>query len=117
MQRLNQEVVGRLAQSVRTIGLMNPISVQQIGLNQYALVAGWHRLEAIKQLDYPTIRANLLDCTSADQVKLAEIDENLMRQDLSAAERALHLLERKRLYEKLYPDAPAHGGDGALSPG
>ena len=38
-----------------------------------------------------------------DAALLAEIDENLCRAELSAAERALHLAARKRLYEALHP--------------
>jgi hypothetical protein len=33
-----------------------------------------------------------------------EIDENLIRADLSPAERALHIDARKALYEKLHPE-------------
>ena len=37
----------------------------------------------------------------ADQ---AEIDENLIRADLTPAENALHTARRKELYEKLHPE-------------
>jgi N6-adenosine-specific RNA methylase IME4 len=41
----------------------------------------------------------------------SQIDENLIRADLSPAERALHMGERKRLYEKLHPETQ-HGAIG-----
>jgi hypothetical protein len=47
---------------------------------------------------------------AADQAELIEIDENLIRADLSDAERAMHLARRKVLYDAR-PDAPKHGGD------
>jgi N6-adenosine-specific RNA methylase IME4 len=47
----------------------------------------------------------------ADAALLTEIDENLIRADLSPAERAMHLRERKLLYEKLHPETK-HGGTG-----
>jgi ParB family chromosome partitioning protein len=46
-----------------------------------------------------------------DQALLAEIDENLIRAELSPAERALHIAHRKELYEKIHPDIDKHGGD------
>ena len=45
-----------------------------------------------------------------DEAKLLQIDENLCRAELSPAERAAHLVERKRLYETLHPET-GHGGD------
>ena len=77
------------------------------------LVAGWHRLEATRQLKHDTIRAVVLEGLDADAALLTEIDENLVRADLSPAERAIHLAERKRLYEKLHPQTK-HGGDRKL---
>jgi ParB family chromosome partitioning protein len=87
MRQLRPQVVSEIAESIRSVGLINPISLQQCG-SQYMLVAGRHRFEAIKQLEHTSIRAMVLDCTSADQVALAELDENLIRADLSPAERA-----------------------------
>jgi N6-adenosine-specific RNA methylase IME4 len=44
---------------------------------------------------------------------LAEIDENLVRADLSPAERAMHVGRRKELYEKLHPETKTGGAPGA----
>jgi ParB-like chromosome segregation protein Spo0J len=65
---------------------------------------------AARRLGRDTIPAILRDIDD-DQALLAEIDENLIRADLSPAERALHIARRKELYEKIHPDIDKHGGD------
>ena len=47
---------------------------------------------------------------SDDEAELIQIDENLIRANLSDAERILHVARRKELYEKLHPETK-HGGD------
>jgi ParB/RepB/Spo0J family partition protein len=103
MRRLRPEKVDELAESIRQSGLLQPVVVRP-WRDRYMLVAGAHRCEAEKQLGHDAIRAIVHDGLDADAALLAEIDENLVRADLSAAERALHLAERKRLYEKLHPE-------------
>jgi ParB-like chromosome segregation protein Spo0J len=125
MRGLRQEVVDQLAESIRAQGLLHPIIVRPrprtVG---YVLVAGRHRLEAMRRLNgidakqFPDeIRAEIRDGIDADQALLVEIDENLARADLSPAERALHVGRRKELYEALYPEtkqgkAPGKAGGG-----
>jgi N6-adenosine-specific RNA methylase IME4 len=64
----------------------------------------------VRGLGHETIHASILDGLDADAALLAEIDENLIRADLSPAERAMHHGRRKELYEKLHPETK-HGGD------
>ena len=56
------------------------------------------------------IRAEVYDSLSDDEAELIQIDENLIRANLSDAERILHVARRKELYEKLHPETK-HGGD------
>ena len=109
MRRLRPDVVDDLAVSISTQGLLQPIVVRHSN-SGLMLVAGLHRLAAVKQLRHHDIRALILDGLNTDQALIAEIDENLVRADLSPAERALHLGERKRLYEKVHPQTRL-GGD------
>lgn len=76
---------------------------------RYLLIAGGHRLEAAIQLGWEEIAAEIIDI-DADQARLREINENLYRIELSDLDRAVFLAEKKRLYEKLNPNAK-HGGD------
>lgn len=108
LRGLNDENVKRLCASMREVGLINPITLRpQKGVG-YWLVAGLHRLEAAKRLHWDSIPAIIVEAKDAD-ARLAEIDENLMRGELTPAERAIHVAERKRLYEEMHPETQ-HGG-------
>jgi ParB family transcriptional regulator, chromosome partitioning protein len=52
----------------------------------------------------------LYSSLSDDEAELIQIDENLIRANLSDAERILRVARRKQLYEKLHPETK-HGGD------
>jgi len=103
MRALRPVVVEQLVESMALTGLLQPIVVQRHA-GRYRLVAGVHRFNAAKKLKWPSIRVSIAEDMDVDAVLLAELDENLIRADLSPAERALHLAERKRLYEKLHPE-------------
>jgi hypothetical protein len=75
------------------------------------LIAGAHRLEAANKLKWETIRCSVVDGLSIDLAELAEIDENLIRAELTPAEVAMHSARRKELYEKIHP-ATKHGAIG-----
>jgi hypothetical protein len=106
---LRPAIVTDLAESMKTQGQLQPIGVTKSDAGGFTLVFGRHRLEAAKSLDWPAIRTILLPATEADDATLAEIDENLMRADLTPAERAAHHAAREVIYRRRYPEA-AHGG-------
>lgn len=91
--------VDELAKSIKEIGLLNPITITK----DFRLVAGYHRLTACKKLGWTTIPANVVDM-DALHAELAEIDENLIRNELTVLERAEQLKRRKEIYEELYPE-------------
>lgn len=97
--------VDALAESIREVGLLNPIVVTSRGV----LVSGLHRLEAFRKLGKPTIPAVVLNISPLE-AQLREIDENLVRNDLTLLERAEHFCRRKELYERLHPET-RRGGD------
>jgi ParB family chromosome partitioning protein len=96
--------IGPLIDSIREIGLLNPIVVTE----DEALIAGYHRLVACKQLGFVEIPATVLSLDSL-HAELVEIDENLCRSELTALERAEGLARRKSIYEALHPGS-GHGG-------
>lgn len=97
--------VKALADSIQQLGLLNPIIVTHEGV----LVAGLHRLEAALSLGWGEIPAHVVTL-DALHAELAEIDENLIRNELSELQECTQLARRKAIYEALFP-ATKHGGD------
>mgnify|MGYP002776997319 CR=1 FL=1 len=91
------EKVSELMESIKANGLLNPITVDR----EYNLIAGLHRLTACKMLGYEQIECNILDYDDIKQARLAEIDENLIRSELDALERAELWEERDRLLAQM----------------
>ena len=94
-----QRNVEELARSIAAVGLMNPITVTQ----DNTLIAGLHRLEAVKLLGWTEIECTVSDVDGL-QAELAEIDENFVRAGLSHRELGDLLLRRKELYEAIHPE-------------
>jgi ParB family chromosome partitioning protein len=101
--------VKELADSILEVGLINPIMVDQT----YTLIAGLHRLEAMKLLGQTEIECTVSGLDGL-QVALAEIDENFVRKDLSDDEFRELLLRRKEIYESLHPETKATYDGGAF---
>jgi ParB family chromosome partitioning protein len=76
---------------------------------EYELVIGAHRLHAVYLVlgwNELEVGAHVtIDSLEDDQALLAEIDENLARHELNALDRAIFLVERKRLYLAMNPEA------------
>jgi hypothetical protein len=116
---VNEQAVRALMSSIETIGLLNPILVDfDDGGDGCTLRAGRHRLEACRRLGWERIpfRSRRGQCVEeAEQTEegeehalceeLASIDENLIRLELTALERATAIARRKEIYEALHPGA------------
>lgn len=109
-------MVNALAGSILEIGLQCPIGVVKDG-KFYNLVHGRTRLEAFRSLDRQKIPAVVHDLDDL-HAELAEIDENIQRCNLTAAEEAKALARRKGIYEALHPETKqgAKGGKGNAKP-
>jgi ParB family chromosome partitioning protein len=111
LRALREEAVNALVQSMAVQGQLQPIVVRRDDGGGYRLVVGLHRFEAAKKLKWEKINCTVFDDMDADQAELAEIDENLIRADLTLAEEAVHIGRRKELYEKVHPET-MHGAVG-----
>lgn len=102
--------VSELVKSMGDVGLLNPITVD----GNYTLIAGLHRLEAAKLLDWSEIECTVCDIDNI-RAELAEIDENMIRRNLTSAEQGRLLARRKKLYETLHPETIARNRPGHVS--
>ncbi len=102
--------VETLARSIAAIGLIQPISVRRVG-EDFEVIAGIHRLMAFRQLGRSHIPALVRDADDL-HAELALIDENLIRNELSPAERARAIARRKAIWDALHPDTRAHVAGG-----
>ena len=107
---LNEPVITTLTESMSARGLQSPVLLNAPVRGRFILIAGAHRLAAAKRLGWVDIPAIALD-VDPTEASLIEIDENLVRAELSALDRAVFLKTRKALYERLHPDARRRGGD------
>ena len=98
--------VEKLADSMKQVGLLNPITIDY----EYNLIAGAHRIAAAKKLGWEQIPCTMLDIEDL-QAKLAELDENLVRNNGNVIEQGEWLAEKKRIYEHLHPETK-HGACG-----
>ena len=108
-RKLDDSKIASLADSFAALGQLQPITVAKYD-GMYKLVAGLHRLEAAKRIGWQTIEASIFE---GDDIaaELAEIDENLMRNDLTVLEQGEHLLRRKELIGRNVGRYPVFNGD------
>lgn len=116
LRSVNQDRVRALADSIAEIGLQAPITVtRQVEfadgqeVQVWRLIAGLHRLEAVKSLGLAEIEAVEMGDDEVLQ-KLWECDENLCRAELTDAQRAKFTAERKKWYEIKHPET-RHGAN------
>ncbi len=114
LRPIDQKTVDMLTSSMGRIGLIQPITVKNgkqlrgVLVDCYVVVAGNHRLLAAEALGWSEIDANVLsDDIRSIQIELIEIDENLCRSDLSAAQRSSAIKRRKQIWESLNPEGIA----------
>ncbi len=104
------EHIEELAKSIAEVGLLNPITVDR----DFTLIAGLHRLEAVKRLGWSEIECTVSSLEGL-QAELAEIDENFVRCELTAVEYGDLLLRRKEIYETLHPETRKGQRNGKTS--
>jgi ParB family transcriptional regulator, chromosome partitioning protein len=83
----DQRSLAELAQSLQTVGLLQPIVVREVSDGRYQIIAGERRYRAAQLAGFREIRA-LVRHTNDDQVLTEALVENIHRVDLNALEEA-----------------------------
>lgn len=122
-RKLMEAKMPGLVESIREIGIINPLRVRPIEIYEggrpaegWEVTAGAHRFEAASRLGMSDVPCVIV----ADDdlhAELAMIDENLCRAELSPAEAAYQTARRKEIYEALHPEARAQVRQGHIRQG
>lgn len=86
-KKFDKKSLEELSQSIKSYGVIQPISVREMKSNSYELIAGERRLRATELAGLDTIPAIVMDYNDRDSAFLALI-ENLQRDDLNFIEEA-----------------------------
>ena len=86
-REFTEEKIKELAESIKQNGLLQSITVRDMGNGFYELIAGERRLRAIKYLQYAKTKAIVKELTDEQMATLALI-ENIQREELTPIEEA-----------------------------
>ena len=84
----SKKAVHQLSESIKSLGIIQPITVRKFGLNRYQLVSGERRLRAAKHIKLGTIPAYVRIANDQEILEMALV-ENIQRKDLDPIEIAL----------------------------
>ncbi len=84
----DEDSLQELAESIKIQGIIQPITVRQLGRDQYQLISGERRLQASKRAGLTHIPAYVRTANDQQMLEMALI-ENIQRENLNAIEIAL----------------------------
>ncbi|CAG4998819.1 putative chromosome-partitioning protein ParB [Dyadobacter sp. CECT 9275] len=86
--KFDQEALMELADSIRVQGIIQPITVRQLAVDQYQLISGERRLQASRSIGMARIPAYIRTANDQQMLEMALI-ENIQRENLNSIEIAL----------------------------
>ena len=98
----NEEALQELADSIKELGVIQPITLRKMEDETYQIIAGERRFRASQLAGKTTIPAYILKADDEDTMEMALI-ENIQREDLNALEIALayqQLIEQHNLSQE-----------------
>ena len=98
----NEEALQELADSIKELGVIKPITLRKMEDETYQIIAGERRFRASQLAGKTTIPAYILKADDEDTMEMALI-ENIQREDLNALEIALayqQLIEQHNLSQE-----------------
>ena len=84
----NEQAIGELAESIKSLGIIQPVTVRKVDRNQYQLVTGERRYRAAKSIGFDRIPAYVRIANDQEALEMALV-ENIQRRDLDPIEIAL----------------------------
>ena len=93
----SDENITELANSIKNLGIVQPITVRKIGDDKFQLIAGERRLRASKKIGLKAIPSFIKNSNDEEMLEIALV-ENIQRKDLDPIEIALSL---KRLIDEV----------------
>ena len=83
-----KEKIYELAESIKELGIIQPITVRKLGYNKYPLISGERRLRASKELNLKTIPSYIRIANDEQMLEMALV-ENIQRENLNPIEIAI----------------------------
>ena len=105
----DKEKLNELTESIRKQGVLSPILVRELGLNEYEVIAGERRLRSSKMAGLETIPC-LVDQKKDQDALVSALIENLQREDLNPVEEARGLDRLKREFGLTQDEVAASTG-------
>ena len=84
----DEEALEELAASIRELGIVQPLSLRDLGNGRYQIIAGERRWRAASRAGKTTVPAYVRTVSDTEVTEMALI-ENIQREDLNAIEVAL----------------------------
>ena len=101
-REFNPEVLQELTDSIKEIGIIQPITLRETAEDEYQIIAGERRFRAAQMAGLKTIPAYIRTASDENVMEMALI-ENIQREDLNSVEIALayqHLLDQYKLTQE-----------------
>ena len=102
----DEQSLEELAVSIRKLGIVQPLTVREVGSGRYQLIAGERRLRAARRAGLTHVPAYIRTADDQAMLELALV-ENIQREDLDAVEVAIsfqRLIEECRLTQEQLSD-------------
>ncbi|MGC6494802.1 MAG: ParB/RepB/Spo0J family partition protein [Flavobacteriales bacterium] len=80
-----KEKIYELSESIKELGIIQPITVRKLGYNKYQLISGERRLRASKELNLKTIPSYIRIANDEQMLEMALV-ENIQREELNPVE-------------------------------
>ncbi len=87
-REFDKKAIEELAESIREVGLLNPIKVYKAKYGRYRIVFGNRRYKALKLLGFRKIPCILSDNTDELDIYFEQLTENIQRRDFTPIEEA-----------------------------